>query len=92
MIAVQMDDWTWDFFIYLMIYGRCVLHVGGDIYIYNPVTKLKDDINLWENNIGFLAESKNANLLKREFEKKIQRAKQDVALLNAKLKYLNEQM
>ncbi len=58
----------------------------------NKVTKLNDDINLWENNIGFLAESKNANLLKHEFEKKIQRAKQDVALLNAKLNYLNEQM
>ena len=58
--------------------------------LMNKITKLNDDINLWENNIGFLAESKNANLLKREFEKKIQRAKQDVALLNAKLKYLND--
>jgi hypothetical protein len=60
--------------------------------LVNKITKLNDDINLWENNIGFLAESKNANLLKREFDKKIQRAKQDVALLNAKLKILNEQL
>ena len=59
--------------------------------LINKISKLNDDINLWENNIGFLAESKNANLLKREFDKKIQRAKQDVALLNAKLKILNEQ-
>jgi len=60
--------------------------------LINKISKLNDDINLWENNIGFLAESKNANLLKREFDKKIQRAKQDVALLNAKLKILNEQI
>jgi len=60
--------------------------------LQNRITKLQDDINLWENNIGFLAESKNANILKNEFEKKIQRAKQDVALLIAKMKYLDEQM
>lgn len=60
--------------------------------ISNKISKLNDDINLWENNIGFLADSKNATLLKREFEKKIQRAKQDVALMQAKLKYLSENM
>jgi hypothetical protein len=58
--------------------------------IVNKLNKLKEDINLWENNIGFLAESKNANILKLEFEKKINKAKQDMALLEAKLKILNE--
>jgi len=45
---------------------------------------------LWENNIGFLAESKKANILKDEFEKKIKQAKDDLIILEAKLKYLNE--
>jgi len=56
----------------------------------NKLNKLKEDIGLWENNIGFLADSKNANLLKTEFEKKINKAKRDMALLEAKLKILNE--
>jgi len=56
----------------------------------SKVTKLREDINLWENNIGFLAESKNATIRKPEFEKKINKAKQDLALLEAKIKILNE--
>jgi hypothetical protein len=62
------------------------------IQLMNKISQMNDDINLWENNIGFLAASKNANILKNEFEKKIQRAKQEVALMNVKLKYLNDQM
>ncbi len=58
-------------------------------YIINKINKLKDNINLWENNIGFLAESKKADLLKEEFKNKINRAKQDIAVFKAKLKYLN---
>ena len=52
---------------------------------------MKDDIILWENNIGFLANSKNANLLKDEFEKKINKAKSEVKVLEAKLKMLKMQ-
>ncbi len=52
--------------------------------------KLQEDIMLWENNIGFLAESKNANLVKVEFQKKIDQAKQELALMEAKLRYLKE--
>ena len=43
--------------------------------------KLEEEINLWENNLGFLAESKKANLLKDEFEKKIKAAKVEVEVL-----------
>lgn len=57
-------------------------------FISGKISKLKEDINLWENNIGFLAHSKQADLLKSEFEKKIENAKQEVAFLEAKLKML----
>jgi hypothetical protein len=52
---------------------------------------MKEDINLWENNIGFLANSKNAVILKEEFEKKINKAKSDVKVMEAKLKLLKTQ-
>jgi hypothetical protein len=54
----------------------------------SKIVKMKEDINLWENNIGFLANSKNASILKEEFEKKISRAKSDVKVMEAKLKLL----
>jgi len=57
-------------------------------FILGKISKLKEDINLWENNIGFLAHSKQADLLKSEFEKKIENSKQEVAFLEAKLKML----
>ena len=53
------------------------------------IQKLRSDISLWENNLGFLANSKQADLLKTEFEKKMQSARQEIALLEAKLKILN---
>jgi hypothetical protein len=55
------------------------------------INQMKDDINLWENNIGFLANSKNAAILKDEFEKKINKAKSEVKVLEAKLKMLKMQ-
>lgn len=54
------------------------------------IDKLKNDLNVWENNLGFLANSKQADLLKEEFEKKMQAARQQIALLQAKLRILNE--
>ena len=54
------------------------------------IEKLKSDLNLWENNLGFLANSKQADLLKQEFEKKMQGARQQIALMQAKLRILNE--
>jgi hypothetical protein len=59
--------------------------------ISGKIVKMKEDINLWENNIGFLANSKNAAILKDEFEKKINKAKGDVKVMEAKLKLLRTQ-
>jgi len=53
--------------------------------------KIEDEINLWENNIGFLAASKKASLLKDEFEKKIENAKKEIEFLNEKIKFLERE-
>lgn len=60
--------------------------------LQDKIQKLKADLILWENNLGFLANSKQANILKEEFEKKMQSARQQIALLEAKLKILNEEI
>jgi lipocalin len=56
----------------------------------NKMKFLQDDILLWENNIGFFANSKQANKLKHEFELKIERAKKELAELKAKVKVLEQ--
>ena len=58
--------------------------------LQEKIEKLRNDLNLWENNLGFLASSKQADLLKQEFEKKMQGARQQIALLQAKLRILKE--
>ena len=56
--------------------------------LQTKIDSLKEEILLWENNIGFFAKSKQANLLKAEFETKIARAKEELASLEAKAKIL----
>lgn len=56
----------------------------------NKIAKLREEINLWENNIGFFASSKNADLMKAEYEKKINKAKGDLKVLEAKIKILRD--
>ena len=59
-------------------------------FVLNKIKKLQEDIQLWENNIGFLAETKKSNQLREEFERKIESAKQELALQEAKLRYLDQ--
>lgn len=54
------------------------------------INQLKEDITLWENNIGFFSKSKSADVLRIEFENKIQKAKKDLALLESKFKILKQ--
>lgn len=56
--------------------------------LQSKIDSLKEEILLWENNIGFFAKSKQANLLKAEFEAKIDKAKEELASLEAKAKIL----
>lgn len=57
----------------------------------NKITKLREEIIVLENNIGFFSNSKQSEIMRAEYEKKINRAKNDVKILEAKLKILNEQ-
>ena len=54
--------------------------------------KLQEDISLWENNIGFFSDSRQSNALRSEFEKKIERAKEDFSLLKEKIKLIDREL
>ena len=58
--------------------------------LLEKIEKLTSSIKLWENNLGFLSNSRSADLLKEEFEKKMQSTRQQFALLEAKLKILDQ--
>ena len=55
-------------------------------FLANKIAQLKDEIAIWENNLGFFENSKNADLLKAEFAKKIEAAKEQVKELEYKFK------
>jgi hypothetical protein len=56
--------------------------------LQNKVNKLVGEVQLWENNLGFFANSKNASALRQEYESKIQHAKDEINKLKAKLQEL----
>jgi hypothetical protein len=59
-------------------------------FLQNKIKQLTDDINLWENNLGFFAHSKNSEELNAQFGKKIEQAKQEIETLKAKLALIND--
>lgn len=58
--------------------------------LQNKIAQLTEDVNLWSNNLGFFASSKNADLLKAQFEKKISTAREEIRQLEEKLKLLKD--
>ena len=60
-------------------------------FLSSKITKMKEEITLWENNIGFFAKSKSAAIVKEEFENKINKAKSELKVLEAKMKILRQQ-
>jgi len=58
--------------------------------LQNKMDELKEEIKILENNIGFFANSKNANLFKTEFEKKIEKDKYELKTIEAKIKILKQ--
>ena len=58
-------------------------------FLTTKLARLKDDIVLWENNLGFFSNSKNAEILTAEFRKKIEAAKKEVEELEYKIKMMN---
>lgn len=60
-------------------------------FLRNKLDKLREDIILWENNLGFFANSKNADIITSEFRKKIENAKREVKDLEYKIRMMNKQ-
>jgi hypothetical protein len=58
--------------------------------IVKKLEKLKSDIVLWENNIGFFAKSKNAESMIKEFEEKIDNAKTRAKILQEELYMIDD--
>ena len=54
----------------------------------SKMEKLSSEVQLLENNLGFFANSKNANALREEYEQKIQKAKEEIAKLKSKMNEL----
>jgi len=61
------------------------------INLQSRIQRLRDEIATLENNIGFFANSKQSDILKAEYEKKIAKLKNDVKVLETKMKILSEQ-
>lgn len=57
--------------------------------IQAKIRQIEADIQIWENNIGFFARSKNAEGLMKEVQNKIERAKGQIATMMEKIKLLD---
>lgn len=57
---------------------------------YNKLKQLENDIILWENNIGFFSNSKNAESMITDVEQKISNAKKRMESLNEKIQIIDE--
>ena len=55
-------------------------------YVKGKIETIVKDVTLWETNMSFFSSSKNADLLKADFEKKINKAKNEIKAFKAKLR------
>nr|MBK9650948.1 DUF349 domain-containing protein [Bacteroidota bacterium] len=62
--------------------NRVVADKGG---VNARIAALNSDVTIWQNNIGFFAKSKNAESIRKEFDDKINKAKEEIAKLRAQL-------
>ncbi|MCL2131829.1 MAG: DUF349 domain-containing protein [Lentimicrobiaceae bacterium] len=58
--------------------------------LQDKIRKLTDEVNLWENNLNFFANSKNIDVLRGQFGKKIENARLEIAALQEKLTVIKE--
>ena len=54
------------------------------------IDKIKSEITTWENNIGFFANSKNADVLKKEFQVKIDAANARIKSMKTRVRQLDK--
>ncbi len=57
--------------------------------LFNQLKQLENDIVLWENNIGFFAKSKNADQLIKDVERKIEKARADLKVIEEKIRMID---
>ncbi len=57
-------------------------------YISGKIRSIKEDLDIWENNIGFFSNSKQTNKLVEQFEIKIKKARTEIDSLKARLKLI----
>jgi hypothetical protein len=57
--------------------------------LFNQMKQLENDIVLWENNIGFFAKSKNAEQLIKDVERKIEKARTDLKVIEEKIRMID---
>ena len=67
--------------------GDYILRKEQD-HIRNRINKLENDIIQFENNMGFLAQSKGAEQLKEEVQRKIEKARQEIEALQEQAQML----
>lgn len=70
-------------------------HSGQKIHrkegaIKRKISQIESDIDTWKTNMGFFAQSKNADELKKDFEDKIEKAEQELDDLKKQLEVLKE--
>ncbi|MEQ8552598.1 MAG: DUF349 domain-containing protein [Cyclobacteriaceae bacterium] len=70
-------------------------HSGQKIHrkegaIKRKISQIESDIATWKTNMGFFADSKNADQFKKEFEEKIDRAEAELEDLKKQLDVLNQ--
>ncbi len=70
--------------------SRLILKEIG--YLRSKIENMQKDVNLWDNNISFFANSKNADLLKADFEKKIAKGKKEINVFKAKIRQFDKMM
>lgn len=59
--------------------------------MFHKILQLEGDIQLWENNIGFFAKSKSADAMIADVKHKMEKAKEEIKVLEEKIKLIDQQ-
>ena len=59
-----------------------------ELNIKKQIGQLESDVSAWQTNLGYFADSKNAEILKQDFNDKIEKANKDLSELKKELKIL----
>ena len=60
--------------------------------LLKKLNRLESDISIWENNLGFFAQSKNADALLKDFHHKIENGKKSIQSLKEKIKIIDNHL